>query len=560
VSPEGQGPVRFTIKRYGFRNGKGPADVPRGSSLAADLTGFFARNRPKFEIRQIATSADLGLPKRLQAIEGGIAWSSMKSNRMQMIGPGGFSVVEVVQGIGDFGWEPGQDNLWLVTEDGRRVVRLRAGKPGDHLDGDLKLSVWVREAGHGYFTGPRTNVATPSGHLWSLRPDALVRMELKRLPNRRKEPPSEFLSGRDVPYLPGEILLGASGTLLYWGEKDWGFYFADPKRPQGKTNWFFDQQEYGRAHLGSGDKVWIADAKANRIICLDLQKITRNGGNVRPLIIPLDPRKTGIQDLAEGPDGAIWFTAPLMNCIGRLELNGKQAKINFFPLPIPGSLPAYIINGNDGSMYFTQAGGRRIGAITAVDPLQPVSEAAALASFALPPRVPFRILASNPASRRPAPAEGPAPAAAAAPLVQEPAAVVAGSAAAAAPLVQEPAAAAPEAGPAPLDVLAGWGLAVQWRHVFEQHGYGADNDKGQFLESGNDREAVAKLICQAVEHPTYELMLDTDGRWLALKAFDHPVGYFWDWDARAWALTRNLVVVLSPRQDRVVTTYPVRWF
>jgi hypothetical protein len=38
------------------------------------------------------------------------------------------------------------------------------------------------------------------------------------------------------------------------------------------------------------------------------------------------------------------------------------------------------------------------------------------------------------------------------------------------------------------------------------------------------------------------------------------VGYFWDWDARAWALTRNLVVVLSPRQDRVVTTYPVRWF
>jgi virginiamycin B lyase len=71
--------------------------------------------------------------------------------------------------------------------------------------------------------------------------------------------------------------------------------------------------------------------------------------------------------IAAGPDGAIWFTEPTPDRIGRITTQGV---ISEFALPAGGA-PAGIVTGLDGNLWFTEASGNKIGRIT---PLGTVTE------------------------------------------------------------------------------------------------------------------------------------------------------------------------------------------
>jgi virginiamycin B lyase len=70
--------------------------------------------------------------------------------------------------------------------------------------------------------------------------------------------------------------------------------------------------------------------------------------------------------IAAGPDGALWFTEPNANQIGRITTAGVVTE---FPLPASGipaapSRPAGIVTGPDGALWFTDQGAGKIRRIT----------------------------------------------------------------------------------------------------------------------------------------------------------------------------------------------------
>ena len=65
--------------------------------------------------------------------------------------------------------------------------------------------------------------------------------------------------------------------------------------------------------------------------------------------------------IAPGPDGALWFTEPAGNKIGRITTSGVIAE---YPVPTVGSEPDFIAAGPDGALWFTELAGNKIGRIT----------------------------------------------------------------------------------------------------------------------------------------------------------------------------------------------------
>jgi streptogramin lyase/subtilisin-like proprotein convertase family protein len=65
--------------------------------------------------------------------------------------------------------------------------------------------------------------------------------------------------------------------------------------------------------------------------------------------------------IAAGPDGSLWFTETDGNRIGRITLSGA---ITQYTLPNGGSGPNRIVAGPDGNLWFTEFSGNRIGRIT----------------------------------------------------------------------------------------------------------------------------------------------------------------------------------------------------
>jgi len=65
--------------------------------------------------------------------------------------------------------------------------------------------------------------------------------------------------------------------------------------------------------------------------------------------------------ITTGPDGALWFTEPDANEIGRMTTGGG---LTVYPLPAAGSLPTGIAAGSDGALWFTEPGISEIGRIT----------------------------------------------------------------------------------------------------------------------------------------------------------------------------------------------------
>jgi virginiamycin B lyase len=66
--------------------------------------------------------------------------------------------------------------------------------------------------------------------------------------------------------------------------------------------------------------------------------------------------------VAVGPDGHLWWTALESNAIWSTDLRGRI--VHVYTIPTPGSQPWGIANGRDGALWFTEWGGNKIGRVT----------------------------------------------------------------------------------------------------------------------------------------------------------------------------------------------------
>ena len=71
---------------------------------------------------------------------------------------------------------------------------------------------------------------------------------------------------------------------------------------------------------------------------------------------------SGPTTIALAPDGTLWFTEQAGNRIGRMAPDGTAIKE--FELPNPGSAPRIITIGADNNFWFTEHLGNRVGRIT----------------------------------------------------------------------------------------------------------------------------------------------------------------------------------------------------
>lgn len=83
-------------------------------------------------------------------------------------------------------------------------------------------------------------------------------------------------------------------------------------------------------------------------------------GNVNSFTLPQPG--SGPATVAIATDGSVWFTEGQGNRIGRIRPDGSGYQ--GFPLPNPDSAPRIIAPGSDGNMWFSEHGGNRIGRIT----------------------------------------------------------------------------------------------------------------------------------------------------------------------------------------------------
>ncbi|MBV8638283.1 MAG: hypothetical protein JO322_09375 [Candidatus Eremiobacteraeota bacterium] len=74
------------------------------------------------------------------------------------------------------------------------------------------------------------------------------------------------------------------------------------------------------------------------------------------------PSGSQVEHVALGPDGAVWFTDPGLNKIGRVT---TSLSVTYYRIPTPQSGPAGITAGSDNAMWFTEAGANKIGRIDA---------------------------------------------------------------------------------------------------------------------------------------------------------------------------------------------------
>src|SRR5262245_3903924 len=77
---------------------------------------------------------------------------------------------------------------------------------------------------------------------------------------------------------------------------------------------------------------------------------------------PLPNPGSGPTTIALAADGSLWFTESAGNRIGRMSPDGSG--LGEFALPKPNSSPRIIALGADGNMWFSEHTGNRMGRIT----------------------------------------------------------------------------------------------------------------------------------------------------------------------------------------------------
>jgi streptogramin lyase len=111
---------------------------------------------------------------------------------------------------------------------------------------------------------------------------------------------------------------------------------------------------------GTDGKLWIATPS----LFGGLVHVTP-GGSCSGITLPTPPHFRSPQDVVAAPNGAIWFTEPTGNQIGRWEIAPfPQSSLTLFDVPTFASGVTDIAYGPDGALWFTEQAAGKIGRIT----------------------------------------------------------------------------------------------------------------------------------------------------------------------------------------------------
>ncbi len=174
------------------------------------------------------------------------------------------------------------------------------------------------------------------------------------------------------------VAIAAIGTLTLGGSLAFATQAPASASPGGIEEFSFPSpNDYPRGGIaaGSDGNVWFTESSS------DVGQIGRisPGGLVTEYPILTEkpatkehPEYSYPEGIAQGPDGALWFTDDGTNSegeylIGRVTLkSGEAPQIKEFPIPPKGSYPHQIAEGPEGDMWFTDisSGSGVIGRIT----------------------------------------------------------------------------------------------------------------------------------------------------------------------------------------------------
>jgi streptogramin lyase len=156
----------------------------------------------------------------------------------------------------------------------------------------------------------------------------------------------------------GRLALGSDGAL-YFGTS----FPATIGRitPSGQVSQFADPNAaastIGLTVTGPDHNVWFVDG--GNLTQGKLGRITPAGQVTEFTIPPFHGLRTGISDLAAGPDGNLWFTAIAFQArtakaslVGRV--NPATGAITEFPTPTTQASPGAITTGSDGNLWFPE--------------------------------------------------------------------------------------------------------------------------------------------------------------------------------------------------------------
>src|SRR5215471_9576997 len=108
----------------------------------------------------------------------------------------------------------------------------------------------------------------------------------------------------------------------------------------------------------------IVRARSMGLLCLAWVIGLAGAGSVSAqeiLEFPVPTPASAPAGIAAGPDGSLWFAESAGNKIGRITMAGVLTE---YPIPTPGSHPSLLGEGPDGALWFTETLGNKIGRIT----------------------------------------------------------------------------------------------------------------------------------------------------------------------------------------------------
>jgi virginiamycin B lyase len=124
----------------------------------------------------------------------------------------------------------------------------------------------------------------------------------------------------------------------------------------------------GGITTGPDGALWFTEEGTSRI-----GRMTTTGVVTNEFPVPTTPSALPCTDpafvppldqITVGPDGALWFTQPRDNKIGRITASGVLDPPDGYPLPVANSQPEAITVGPDGNLWFTELLINGIGRIT----------------------------------------------------------------------------------------------------------------------------------------------------------------------------------------------------
>jgi streptogramin lyase len=163
-------------------------------------------------------------------------------------------------------------------------------------------------------------------------------------------------SGTTPPNAIWNFILGSDGNFWSYSSGSYGMdritpsavytYFADPTTTHESLTYAIAEGSDGNAWIAYHDEGSETDG---------ISKVTPSGSYTSYPLSGAFLNGTSIDDIALGPDGAIWFSvAPEYTGgttgIGRIDTSGNMSD---FPLPVE---PSNIITGPDGNLWFNEGG------------------------------------------------------------------------------------------------------------------------------------------------------------------------------------------------------------